>query len=113
MTGTPANVTNVRTGDYTIELSWSVPVNSTPSTAGYEVFYAQSGSDVTQSGGTTTSDTTTINVTLPKLSATYHLFVVAFSDTGNALPSAHSENSTVVVTEMGLFKMKVYSAFVE
>ena len=109
MTGTPTNVKNVRTGYYTIELSWSASASNTPSIAGYEVFYAVSGSDVTQSGGTTTTNTTTISVTLPKLSAMYDLFVVAFSDADNALPSAHSNNSTVLVTEMGLFITKAFS----
>ena len=109
MTGTPTNVTNVRTGDYTIELSWSPPATNTPSIAGYEVFYAVSGSDVTQSGGTTTTSTTTISVTLPKLDVMYDIFVVAFSDAGNALPSARSGNNTVILTEMGLFIMKTFS----
>ena len=109
MTDTPTSVTSVRTEEYTVQLSWSAPSSSTPSVAGYEVFYAVSGSDVTQSGGTTTTSTTTISVTLPKLSAMYDLFVVAFSDAGNALPSAHSDNSTVVVTELGLFIVKVFS----
>ena len=109
MTDTPTNVINVRTGVYTVQLSWSAPATNTPSIAGYEVFYAVSGSDVTQSEGTTATSTTTINVTLPKLSAMYDLFVVAFSDEDNTLPSAHSDNSTVVVTEMGLFIMKAFS----
>ena len=109
MTDTLTNVTNVWTGVYTVELSWSAPASNTPSIAGYEVFYAVSGSDVTQSGGTTTTNTTTINVTLPQLTGFYDIFVVAFSDADNALPSAHSNNSTVVVTEMGLFITKAFS----
>ena len=109
MTGTPTNITSVRTGDYTLEVSWSTPASNTPAVAGYEVFYAVSGSAVTQSGGTTTTGTTTINVTLPKLDVMYDIFVVAFSDADNALPSASSNNSTVVVTEMGLFIMKTLS----
>ena len=109
MTDTPTNVTSVRTAIYMVELSWSAPSNSIPSIAGYEVFYAVSGSNVTQSGGTTTTSTTTISVTLPKLDVMYDIFVVAFSDAGNALPSARSNNSTVNLTEMGLFIVKTFS----
>ena len=93
MTGTPTNITFVRTGKYTVQLSWSAPANNTPSVAGYEVFYAVSGSNSTQSGATTTS--TTVNVTLPTLDVMYDLYVVAFSDADNALPSAHSNYITM------------------
>ena len=108
MTDTPTDVISVRTGDYAITLSWSAPASNTPPVAGYEVFYSVSGSDVTQSGGTTTIATTTLNVTLPNLSGIYDIFVVAFSDADNALPSARSNNSTVVVTKMGLFTLKAF-----
>ena len=97
MTGTPTNVKIVRTGDNTVQLSWSTPASNTPPVAGYEVFYAETGSDATKSGGTTTSPSTTISVTLPKLGVTYHLFVVAFSDANNALPSARSSNVTIAI----------------
>ena len=93
MTWKPTNVMSVRTGQYTVQLSWSAPASNTPPVAGYEVFYAVSGSDVTQSGGTTTD--TTISVTLPTLCTVYDFFVVAFSDTANALPSARSNNVTI------------------
>ena len=86
VTGTPTNVQSELTGEYTVLLSWSAPASNTPSVAGYEVFYAVSGSDVTQSGGTTTTDTTAINVTLPNLSGRYDFFVVAFSEADNACP---------------------------
>ena len=96
---TPTNVMSVRTGLYTVQLSWSAPASNTPPLAGYEVFYAESGSDNnTQSGGTTTS-TTSINVTLPTLGVKYDFFVVAFSDADNTLPSAHSNNTTVDLSE--------------
>ena len=97
MTGTPTNVNVVRTGNYTLQLSLSAPSSNTPPIAGYEVFYAESGSDATKSGGTTTSASTAINVTLPTLDVIYHLFVVAFSDAGNALPSSRSNTSTVTI----------------
>ena len=71
MIDTPTNVTHVRTGDDTVQLSWSAPASNTPSVAGYEVFYAVSGSDVTQSERNTTTNTTTINVTLPIPSGRY------------------------------------------
>ena len=87
----------VRTGNYTVQLSWSAPSSNTPPVAGYDVFYAESGSDATKSGGTTTSASTTISVTVPTLNVTYHLFVVAFSDAGNTLPSARSKTSIVTV----------------
>ena len=109
MTDTPTNVKSDLIGDYTIQLSWSAPASNTPSIAGYEVFYALSGSDVTQSGGTTTANTTTINVTFLKLSGIYNFFVVAFSDADNALPSERSSNSTIVLTEIGLFILKPFS----
>ena len=107
MAGTPTNVTSVRTGVYTVELSWSAPTSSTPSIAGYEMFYAVSGSDVIQSGGTTTTSTTTISVTLPKLDFMYTFFVIAFSDAGNTLPSARS--NIIVLTELSMFIMKSFS----
>ena len=78
-----------------VQLSWSAPASNTPPVAGYEVFYADSGSDATKSGGTTTS--TTISVTLPTLDVTYDLFVVAFSDANNTLPSARSSNVSIAI----------------
>ena len=78
-----------------MQLSWSAPASNTPPVAGYEVFYAECGSDATRSGGTSTSASTTISMTLPKLDVTYDLFVVAFSDVNNALPSARSSNVTI------------------
>ena len=93
MTDTPTNAKGVRTGHYTVQLSWTAPASNTPPVAGYEVFHVESGNDVTQSGGTTTD--TTINVTLPTLGVTYDLFVVAFSNAPNTLPSPRSSNSTI------------------
>ena len=97
MTNSPINVMSVRTGEYTVQLSWSVPANNIPPVAGYEVFYAESGSHITQSGGTTTN--TTINVTLPTLGFMYDLFVVAFSDTDSTLPSRRSIISTTELSK--------------
>ena len=97
MTDTPTDFESVKTGEYTVQLSWTAPASNTPPVAGYEVFYAESGSDNTQSGGTTTS--TTISVTLPTLGVKYDFFVIAFSDVDNALPSAHSNNSTLDLSE--------------
>ena len=99
VTGTPTNVKSEQTGEDTVQFSWSAPASSTPSVAGYEVFYVASGSDVTQSGGTTTTITTTLSVTLPNLNGIYDLFVVAFSDEDNALPSAPSSNTTIYLSE--------------
>ena len=96
MTDTPTNVESRMTGEYTVQLSWSAPANNTPPVAGYEVFYAVSGSDVAQSAGTTT-DITSISVTLP--SGIYNFFVVAFSNADNALHSARSSNSTIYLSE--------------
>ena len=93
VTGTPTNVNIVRTGQYTVQLSWFAPASNTPPVAGYEVFYAVSGSGVAQSGGTTTD--TTISVTLPTLGVTYDFFAVAFSNAGNTLPSALSDIITI------------------
>ena len=90
-----------------MQLSWSAPASTIPPIAGYEVFYAVSGGDATESGGTTI-DTTTINVTLPALGAMYDLFVVAYSDAPNTLPSAHSSNSTVELCEFGFFIRKEF-----
>ena len=109
MTGIPTNVKSVMTGEYTVQLFWSAPASNTPSVAGYEVFYAVSGSNSTQSGGTTTTDITTISVAiLPNLSGIYDLFVVAFSesDVNNALPSAHSENSTIYLSKFNYTNAK-------
>ena len=100
MTDTPTNITRYDDWhDYTVQLSWSAPASNTPSVAGYEVFYAASGSNSRKSGGNTTTDTTIINVTLPELSGIYDFFVVAFSDADNALPSAHSDNSTIYLSK--------------
>ena len=93
VTGTPTNVNIVRTGLYTVQLSWSAPASNTPSVAGYEVFYAASGSNVAQSGVTTVD--TTISVALPTLGVMYDFFVVAFSNAGNSLPSALSDINTI------------------
>ena len=99
MTGTPTNVQNEMAGEYTVQLSWSVPASNTPSVAGYEVFYAVSGRNSAQSVGNTTAGTTTISVTLPSLSGIYDFFVVAFSVADNALPSAHSNRSTIYLSK--------------
>ena len=97
VTGTPTNIHIVRTGDYTVQLSWSAPTSNTPLIAGYEVFYTESGSDATKSGGTTNSASTTISVNLPKLGVTYDLFVVAFSNVDSTLPSSRSSNVSVAI----------------
>ena len=99
VTDTPTNVKSEMTGEYTVQLSWSAPGSNTPTVAGYEVFYTISGSNSTQSGGTSTDNTTTIHVALPNLSAIYNFFVVAFSDADNVLPSAHSPNSTIYLSK--------------
>ena len=108
VTNTPTNIVSVRTGLYTVELSWSAPASNIPPVVGYEVFYAESGSNVTQSVGIITN-TTTISVTLPTLYVVYDLFAVAFSDASNSLPSAHSSNSTIDLGEPGLVSMKNFS----
>ena len=94
---TPSNVEIERAGPYTVQLSWSPPASNTTPVAGYEVFYAESGSEVTQSGGNTISTTT--SVTLPTLGVIYDFFVVAFSDADNVLPSVRSNNSTIDLSE--------------
>ena len=100
VTGTPINVMGEQTGEYTVQLSWSAPASNTPPVSGYDVFYAVSGSDVTQSGGTTiTPGTTTLSVTLPNPNGIYDFFVVAFSDTDNTLPSAPSNKSTIYLSK--------------
>ena len=98
VTGTPTNVKSEMTGEYTVQLSWSAPASNTPPVAGYEVFFAASGSDVIQSGRITT-DITSISVTLPSISGIYNFFVVAFTDADNALPSTRSSNSTIYLSE--------------
>ena len=102
VTGTPTNFSYMRIDNYTVQLSWSAPASSTPPVAGYEVFYAVSGSNSTESEGTTTTTDTTIMM-LPTLDVMYDLFVVAFSDAGNALPSAHSNNITIDLSESEYF----------
>ena len=109
MTGTPTNVKSELTGEHTVQLSWSAPASNTPPVAGYEVFYAVSGSNSTQSGGTTTAGSTTISVTLHNQSAIYDLFVVAFSDEDNVLPSARSSISTIYLSEFNYTNNKVIS----
>ena len=97
MTGTPTNVKIVRTGEYTVQLSWSPPISRKPTVAGYEVFYAESGIDASKSGGTTTNASTTISVTLTKLVVRYDLFVVAFSGSKSTLPSARSTSVSITM----------------
>ena len=111
VTDKPTNVRSELTGEYAVKLSWSAPASNIPPVTGYEVFYAASGNSSTQSGGTTTANTTTINVTLPRLSSVYDFFVVAFSDADNALPSARSSNITVDLKQLGLFIMKAFFGF--
>ena len=94
---TPTNIVSLRTGEYTVHLSWSPPTRNIPPITGYEVFYAESGSDITQSGGTTTN--TTMIVTLPTLGVMYDFFVVAFSDADNTLPSSRSTKSAIVLSK--------------
>ena len=98
MTDTPTNVKSEMTGEYIVQLSWFEPASNTPPVVGYEVFYAVSGSDVTQSAGTTTG-ITSISVTLPSISGIYDFFVVAFSDANNALHSTRSSYSTIYLSE--------------
>ena len=90
----------MRTDYKTVELSWSAPANDTPSIAGYEVFYTESSSGTTQSGAVTASSVTsaTLSVGLT-FGNTYSFFVVAYSNEGNALPSAHSEKTMVELRE--------------
>ena len=100
----PFGLSAKRNGDSnTVQLSWSAPASNTPQVAGYEVFFRESGSDNTQSGGTSTG--TTIRVTLPSLDATYKFFVVAFSDAPNSLPSARSQLITIDPSEFYHFKV--------
>ena len=100
MTGTPTNVSYMRIDNYTVQLTWCAPASNMPPVAGYEVFYEESGSTGTESGGTTNdATTTTIDVTLPNQTGIYNLFVVAFSAADNALPSAHSINITIDLSE--------------
>ena len=97
VTGTPTGLSATRTGYNTVQLSWNAPASNAPPVAGYEVFYAVSGSKSTQSGGNTTN--TTITTTLTVVDVTYDLFVVAYSNAANTLPSAHSNNSTLDMSE--------------
>ena len=102
VTDTPTGFMAERTGYQTVQLSWTaIPASSTPPVAGYEVFYAMSGNDSTQSGGITTS--TIFSVTLPTLGVMYDFFVVAYSDdAANALPSARSRVITIDLSEFNL-----------
>ena len=93
VTGAPTGLTAAKTEGKTVQLFWTAPASNTPPVAGYELFYAETGSNITQSGGLTTDST--ISVTLPKLSVLYDFFVVAFSNENNALPSARSTNITI------------------
>ena len=85
-----------------MQLSWSAPTSNTPPIAGYEVFFAESDSDIANSGGITTN--TAISVTLPTWGVKYDLFVVAFSEAKNVLPSARSSNTTINLSEFYIFK---------
>ena len=93
VTDTPTGVGSVRTGNDTVEVYWTALSSNTPLVAGYEVFYAVSGSDSVWNGGTTTN--TTLTLVLPMLDVTYDIFVVAYSDAANTLPSARSKNTSL------------------
>ena len=110
VTGTPTGLNAVRTGSNTVQLSWTAPANNTPPVVGYEVFFAVSGSNSTQSGGTTTN--TTITVILPIPDVIYDFFVVAYSDVANALPSARSNNSTIDMSESVCSNVNIFGFFV-
>ena len=104
MTGAPFDVQISATRCSTVELSWTAPADGIriPPVFGYEVFYSESDSDVTYSGGVTTD--TAINVTLPFLGVSYKLFVVAFSNEPQTLPSAHSNVAFVTLSEFDIVK---------
>ena len=93
VTDTPTNVRSVIIGQNTVWLSWCPPASNTPPVAGYEVFYAENGSNATQSGGTTID--ITISVALPTPDVFYDFFVVAFSNEPNSLPSTQSVIHTI------------------
>ena len=97
VTGTPTGLSAIRTGCNTVQLSWTAPASNAPPVAGYEVFYVVSGSDSTQSGGTTTNTSVSIEVQI--LGFIYDFFVVAYSDSTNTLPSAHSNSRTIDLGE--------------
>ena len=104
VTGAPTDLNAVFTACTAVQLSWSAPANNTPPVTGYEVFYVVSGSNSTESGGTTTS--TDIMIGLPFLDVTsYDLFVVAYSDAVSTLPSAHSTNITLDLGELKLLML--------
>ena len=97
VTDTPTDVSIMRTGDNTVQVLWTAPASNTPPVAGYEVFYSVSGSDSTQSGGTTSN--TTISLVLPMLDIMYDIFVVAYSGAANTLPSARSRNISIYLSK--------------
>ena len=81
-----------------MQLYWTTPASNSPPVASYEVFYAASGSDNAESGGTTPD--TNISITLSTLDVTYYsIFVVAFSDAPNTLPSTWSSIITVIASK--------------
>ena len=102
VTDTPTNMRGVRTGEYTVQLSWSAPASNTSPVTLYEAFYAELNSDVIKSGGTTPS--TTICVTIPTLHVIYNFFVVAFSDAENTLSSERSSVITINMSRCNSYK---------
>ena len=98
----PTGLTAVRTGYNVVELSWYAPAKSTPPIAGYEVFYAVSGIGHTQSRTTTTNTTNATLTGLALLNTSYDIFVVAFSDAINTLPSERSETLTLEMSKCAI-----------
>ena len=99
--GTPTglNATRLNTGLTHVQLSWS----SVSGVADYEVFYQLSGGcSSVVSAGTTTN--TILNI-ISGLSYndTYNFFVVSYGSEGStALPSDHSNNSTITLSKLVL-----------
>ena len=98
VTDKPTDLTAKWTGYNTVKLSWTAPAKNTPPVASYEVFFKQSGSDSVQSG----ANTTYTNVVLMgiELWSVCELFVVAYSDVENALPSAPSSKQGFELGEL-------------
>ena len=106
MTDTSTGLTAVKTGNNAVQLSWTAPASNTPPVTGYEVFFAKSGNNTTQSVGTIIGRTiTTINVPLPIVDDIYGFLVVAFSDTANTLPSANSSTWNIFHSKLNFLSI--------
>ena len=94
VTDTPRNFIAARDGLHTAFTAWSAPASNIPAVEGYEVFY-ESEYGVRASGGITTAQQLSLELSSLEPNVTYTAFVVAF---GGNLPSNPTCSNTATIS---------------